>query len=636
MPGRFLRDRSRIEITFAIVLILWGALSLAHMTPGVSVVLGVAAFALGVMLLFRLVRYTAHQSIWRLRNRLIVTYLFIGVVPVVLILTLVGIGGYILAGQVASFLVSSELERREQSLNDPAQVLSWSAPDTQERVLNQMAPFIRTHFPKVKILIHTKLDSRFPSDAMVDTPPIGWKDARGIVVKDGHYYTWVHVSRDNTEVVMLEPLTNRILSELVPHLGQVLLFDPGGGSEHFVLGTARQEEEQDPVHLPAAVNQFDMEVRWASSLLVADWNHPGSTKPFVLAVVTRPSALINAVFGEQFDIGQGVLLIFVGVIILFVLVELISLIAGITMTRTITGAVHNLYEGTLKVTAGDFSHRIQVRGGDQLADLGKSFNGMTENLERLFVVEKEKERLQSELEIAKEVQNQLFPKDGLELRTMRLTGLCKPARMVSGDYYDFFCLDHDRAVIAIGDVAGKGISAALLMAAIQSIMRAQMTHMDGLDCPNTAVAVAMLNKQLYANTAPEKYATFCFGVYDERTRELAYTNAGHLPPLLIRAGKVEPLEVTGTVVGMFPRVKYEERRITLAPGDLLVGYTDGIPEPENAYGEEFGEQRLTDLLVRYQDLEAEEISAKVMEAVQQWTTAPELPDDMTLLVAKVK
>jgi sigma-B regulation protein RsbU (phosphoserine phosphatase) len=105
--------------------------------------------------------------------------------------------------------------------------------------------------------------------------------------------------------------------------------------------------------------------------------------------------------------------------------------------------------------------------------------------------------------------------------------------------------------------------------------------------------------------------------------------------MLVRSDQIELLEVTGTVVGMFPVVKYEERKITLQRGDLLVAYTDGIPEPENEYGEEFGEQRLMDLLLRHQDLESEEIIARVMESVRQWTSAPELPDDMTLLVAKV-
>jgi phosphoserine phosphatase RsbU/P len=629
----FLKGRSRIEIAFAVVLALWVTLSFAHILPGFSVVLGLLAFLLGAVLLFRLIRYAARQTIWRLRNRLIVTYTFIGIIPVILILILVMMGGYIIAGQMAIFLVSSELERRVQSLNDPAQILSWSAPDTQERVLNQMVPYIKTHFPRIEILVHTKMDSRFPADRKLTPPPPGWKDVRGVMVKGRRYYEWVHVVRDNAEVVMMEPLTNRVLSELVPNLGQVLLLGTGQGANGFVLNA--DEEEKGRVFIPPAVNQFDREVNWASSLKVSDWDHPGQSKAYFLTITTRPSALLAAIFGEQLEIGQNILIAFLGVAGLFLIVELISLVIGIRMTRTITGAVHNLYEGTAKVTAGDFTHRIRVNGRDQLAALTSSFNSMTENLERLFLVEKEKERLQSELEIAREVQNQLFPKDAPELKTMGLIGVCKPARMVSGDYYDFFCLDHDRVVLALGDVAGKGISAALLMAAIQSIMRAQLTHMDGVQCLDTALAVSMLNKQIYASTSAAKYATFWFGVYDERTRVLTYTNAGHLPPILVRHGKAELLEVTGTVVGMFPSVKYEQRSIPLQYGDLLCAYTDGIPEPENAYGEEFGEQRLQDMLVRYHELPPAEIIAKVMQAVEQWTNAPELPDDMTLLVARV-
>jgi phosphoserine phosphatase RsbU/P len=243
--------------------------------------------------------------------------------------------------------------------------------------------------------------------------------------------------------------------------------------------------------------------------------------------------------------------------------------------------------------------------------------------------------LQSELQIATEVQAQLFPKDMPKLTTMHLTGVCRPARMVSGDYYDFFCLQDKKVALAIGDVAGKGISAALLMAAIQSIMRAQLNHVDTGGCIDTSRVVSLLNRQLYASTSAEKYATFFFGIYDEESRVLSYTNAGHLPPILVSGGTSTLLEVTGTVVGAFPMVKYEEKRLTLKPDDLLVAYTDGIEEPENEYGEQFGEDRLRELLLRHQQLEMKELIAKVMDAVVLWTSAEEMPDDMTILAARV-
>jgi sigma-B regulation protein RsbU (phosphoserine phosphatase) len=621
--------RHKLELLFAALAAVWLLLTFVHTAAGLAILLAFVEVGLGLVLAFRLMRYLARQSIWRLRNRLIVTYLFIGVMPVALILILVGIGGWIVVGQVALFLVNSELERRTETLNEPAQILGWSSPETRDRVMKQVQAFALNHFPNVRILVHAEKDAVYPENAQLQTPPEGWGEIKGLMVRKGHYYQWAHLKRGNTEVVMTEPVTNRILSNLVPHLGNVLL------TNQLEKPFASSDDERGQVYIPPKANSFDVEVTWAGRVSVADWARPGQSEEHVLVVTTRPSALKNAIFGEQFDIGQAGLYIFALVAILFLIVELIALAAGISMTKTITGAVHNLYEGTQKVTSGDFSHRIEVRGREQLATLGSSFNTMTENLERLFVVEKEKERLQSELQIATEVQAQLFPKDMPKLTTMHLTGVCRPARMVSGDYYDFFCLQDKKVALAIGDVAGKGISAALLMAAIQSIMRAQLNHVDTGGCIDTSRVVSLLNRQLYASTSAEKYATFFFGIYDEESRVLSYTNAGHLPPILVSGGTSTLLEVTGTVVGAFPMVKYEEKRLTLKPDDLLVAYTDGIEEPENEYGEQFGEDRLRELLLRHQQLEMKELIAKVMDAVVLWTSAEEMPDDMTILAARV-
>ena len=266
-----------------------------------------------------------------------------------------------------------------------------------------------------------------------------------------------------------------------------------------------------------------------------------------LLITTRPSALLGAIFGEKFTLALGSLYILIGLAILFLLVEMVSLVIGVSLTRTVTGAMQDLYFGTRRVAEGEFSHRIQVKGHDQLAAVAESFNSMTERLERLVIVEKEKERLQSELEIAREVQNQLFPRTSPKMKTLEIHGLCRPASMVSGDYYDFLCLQDSKLAIAIGDVAGKGISAALLMASIQSIMRTQLTgatpmlaaaaNGNSRHVYSTSRMVSQLNNQLYLSTAPEKYATFMFGVYDEQDRTFTYTNAGHLPSILIRDGR---------------------------------------------------------------------------------------------------
>jgi sigma-B regulation protein RsbU (phosphoserine phosphatase) len=327
--------------------------------------------------------------------------------------------------------------------------------------------------------------------------------------------------------------------------------------------------------------------------------------------------------------------------VIFLAVELVSLYIGISLSRTITTAFDNLYEGTERVRQGDFSHRIHVRGADQIATVSQSFNRMTENLERLLVVATEKERMQAELEIAREVQNQLYPKSVPALQRLELRAQCAPARLVSGDYYDYQLLMDSSAVVAIGDVAGKGISAALLMATLQSSLRTQVRAcLERARRGEMALElsashlVRQLNEQLFTDTSPEKYATFYFAIYDDASGLLTYTNAGHLPPVLVRHGRASLLDVNGMVVGAFPFAQYGESQLQLETDDLLVCYTDGVTEPENEYGEMFGEQRLIEVVLQNAERDTDRIINAVVDAVHHWTGSPDLQDDMTLLVAR--
>jgi sigma-B regulation protein RsbU (phosphoserine phosphatase) len=631
MPSRLKllwQKAGRIEKTFLAVLILDLVLSFAAPASAFRLAASIVAWILGVVVVFRFVQRHAAQLIWRLRNRLIVAYVFIAVVPVLLIVALVASGTYVVTGQLAVYLINSELERRNSILAGPAGMLAGEAPSERQEYTRRLLPYLQNRFRGLQFTI---------ADRAEGSPQ---KDVSGFLVKDESLYSWAHAIRNRTEVTLVAPLTHELLTSLIPGLGDVFVLS-GEGETVRLDSTGATERDATP----PAYNSFDIPVTGASVVPVASADPAAGRHSALLVVHTRASAVLGIIFGQKFDVGQAAVLLFLGVAILLLLFELGSLVAGISLSRTITGAVDNLYEGTERVSHGDFSHRIAVQGGDQLAELGASFNQMTANLERLIVVEKEKERLQSELEIAREVQNQLFPKESPVLETAQIHGVCHPARMVSGDYYDFLALPDSTLALAIGDVAGKGISAALLMAAIQSTMRTQLSagaamaasagngrHHNDL---STARLVSQLNKQLYANTSAEKYATFYFGLYDQSRSILKYTNAGHLPPILLRDGRPHAdLDVTGTVVGAFPFSPYEEKEIELRAGDMLVGYTDGVVEPENPYGEQFGEDRLKDLLVKYIEQPAEEIIARVMEAVEQWTASSELQDDMTMLVVR--
>jgi sigma-B regulation protein RsbU (phosphoserine phosphatase) len=637
----------RLGMAFLALLVAYVALRFAAPDSGFTRFAALAFYVTGMLFALQLARRNARRLTWRLRNRLIIAYLFIAFVPIALIAILALLGGWELVGGTAVYLVSSELERRTDAMDGVAHMLAETPVEKRESTIREVIPYLEHLFPRVMLAVRNGGIYRYPAGSDAPVAPAGWKDARGLVMKDGQLHGWAHVTREGTEVTLLAPITSGLLADLAPNIGQVSLIpldSPAPGSA--AKSPPSEPKRRRAARLPEPANRFDIAIDGGSPLYFSYWDAPEKQDRWVLIVRTRPSIVFGTVFG-QMGWAQTLLTIFAFVVALLLLVWVVSLIMGISLTRTITGAIHNLYEGTERIKSGDFSHRIAVEGHDQLAELARSFNGMTENLERLFVVEKEQERLQSEIAIAREVQSQLFPRGALAMKTVALTGVCHPARMVSGDYYDFIRLQDSNLALAIGDVAGKGISAALLMASIQSIMRTQLTagipmhaaaapggNDRARDVLSAAELVSQLNQQVCANTAPEKFATFYFGLYDDESRVLTYTNAGHLPPILMRDGQAERLEVTGTVVGAFPFARYEEKTVQLQAGDLLVAFTDGIVEPENAYGEAFGEEKLIDLLLRYEQQEPEEIMARIMETVEQWTGASELYDDMTLLVAR--
>jgi len=674
--------------------------------PGAGL-LQIAVSVLGLLLLIKLVRVSVRGLLWRVRNRMIVLFLFIGLVPLLLVTALVGLAGYVLTGQVAVHMATAELDRRAARLQGAATALALSLRASDK---SRHAGLVGNYLQGAA--------SSWPG-LTAEAPPERLRGFRGILRRDGRFCLSAYASSSSgepaeagsvaaprplapgavpipgpeqpapsqpprvaasqpaqpapslapsaapipgpeqpvpslppraapapqpgqpspspapgaVEVLLLQPLTDAYLSALMPGLGRISFFS---------LPSRPAAESRVP--LPPPAHRFDYEVIWGTAPFeVERWRDADpETAAVQLRVQTRPSAVFRLLFGQRVEVAQGVTVGFAVIGTLFLIVEMLSLVTGISITRTLTASVHQLYEGTQKVNKGTFSHRIATAGHDQLGDLSRSFNSMTESIERLIEESKERQRLASELQIAREVQEQLFPKAPPVMRSLEVLGVCNAARTVSGDYYDFVKLSDDRLALAIGDVAGKGIQGALLMASMQSMLRTQLSIESAVAAaPDgapwrfpTAHLVSRLNVQLYQNTAPEKYATFFFGAWDDRHSLLTYTNAGHLPPIVIRNGESIRLDVNGLVVGAFPFASYEQSQIDLHPGDLLVAFTDGVTEPENEFAEEFGEQRLIDLLLSHSRGSPREIIDEILGAVARWTGRPELQDDMTLLVAR--
>lgn len=239
-------------------------------------------------------------------------------------------------------------------------------------------------------------------------------------------------------------------------------------------------------------------------------------------------------------------------------------------------------------------------------------------------------RAAQELEIAKQVQARLFPQAAPAMRTLEYAGMCIQARAVGGDYYDFLNLGQERLGLVIGDIAGKGIAAALLMANLQANLRSQCAI--ALDQPQRLLR--SVNQLFYENTIESAFATLFFSDYDDKTRRLRYVNCGHLSALLLRGDStLERLASTCTVLGVFKEWDCAVEECRLFPGDTLVLYTDGVTESFSESGEEFGEHRLIEALRRHSELPAQGLLEAVVDEVRRFNPN-EQHDDITVIVGK--
>lgn len=627
----------RPEIALALFSLLWLGVQWLFPFTLARILLQAAVILLSLWVMFRLIRRSSKMMIWRLRNRLMVAYLFTAVVPIFLLIGAAVIGAQVLSQQVAIYLISTEFDRHISQVRFNAQSLIRLEQSGKHDGAMRLAASLADRLPGFELLLTKAGTPLLPQEPELAHPPKGWKDASGLLVKEGYFYIWTHQIAEQFEVTLLTPVSQNFLGSLVPHLGKVTIFGGTNPENRMRLHEVEPTAGQISNETPPAMNKLDLFISYGKNLQTAVWETPQTYATATFGFYSHISALFRVIFSDKADFDESSLLTyFYAILVTFLIIQVVSVIIGSSLSRSITGAVHDLYQGTLHVQQGDFKYKIPIKGRDQLASLSTSFNEMTTKVEQLLIVAKQQERIVAELEIARAVQAQLYPTRVPESKTFHIEAKYNPALSVSGDYYDYQPAGNSRIAVAIGDVAGKGISAALLMAALASTIRTQLRFC--LEAEDQAIStsklVGQLNKHLYANTTPEKYATFFLGVYDENTEELSYTNAGHLQPLLIRKGIVEKLEINGMVVGLFPAAAYTASVLKMLPGDLIIFYTDGVTEPEDAYDEMFGEERLADLVTRNAHLPSGEILQKVSDAVDQWTHDPAHRDDLTLLIVR--
>jgi sigma-B regulation protein RsbU (phosphoserine phosphatase) len=669
-------------------------------------VLCVLIFA-GIPLLARVVR---DRLLWRLSNRLVVNYLLIGLSPFVLLTILFALISYMFAGQFAIFAASQVLDREVNRLaSENSTFVTHAAHDlaqaSQSKKDSIFVPEAESFVERgrknrtVNIFVDHHPVTLGGGTGMTSDPTIkdapGWVHgpAQGLFQDRGQVYMRaVDTAEINGRIVTAitsEPLDEAVLRRTGEGLGRVTLATvheaptesagaKAASNGHISVNLSNGQggvkvtstnpdgtvSESDMLQapkmggsLPVPAGFWDINVTFLTPLAIKDWVH-GDAVTTTMSVSSRPSALYSRLFSSSLLFGTIIRVALITIAVIFAIIELIALVMAQRLNRTITKSISSLYQATLRVDAGDLTHQIEVKRNDQLAELSRSFNRMTASLKRLLAEQKENERLQNELAIAQEVQNNLFPQGNIRLPGLEVHGFCQPARTVSGDYYDFLLFGETGMGLALGDISGKGISAALLMATLHSAVRAYRYAAEELIYAEVIQAalrkpgslngtfdyaelfespgkvLTLLNRHLYRSTQPEKYATLFLGHYDGLQSRLTYSNGGQLPPLVLHAnGSVTRLDRGGTVVGLLDAMEYEEGSVELATGDIVIAYSDGVTEPENEFGD-FGEDRMVEIVRRHQRQSLSTISEQVMTALRDWIGGQEQPDDITIVLAR--
>lgn len=297
------------------------------------------------------------------------------------------------------------------------------------------------------------------------------------------------------------------------------------------------------------------------------------------------------------------------------------------LTRNLTA----LTEGVGRIAKGDFAARVPVRAHDEIGRLAEAFNSMAADVEQHQRSAIEQERIRRELELGRLIQHEMLPHAPLHLGLTEVKGISVPAREVGGDFFNYFQLESGPVALLVGDVSGKGVGAALLMANIQASLRTRFALGQEL----SAIAEA-IDRDIEANSPGPVYATLFIAILDPATRRMRYVNAGHNPQFVLRTdGRLEKMSSTGLPVGMLAGHGYGEREVQLAAGDLLFFYTDGCVEMENEADEMFGSDRLESLVTASAHATADEVLAQVEQAITAFRGHRDLFDDATMMAATV-
>jgi serine phosphatase RsbU (regulator of sigma subunit) len=629
---------------------------------------GLWVYAIG-FLFWRISRLRT-KLLWRIRRKLVISYVLIGLVPTLLILFFFLLSAFFIVGQVSSYVLNTEIRRIDSEMVKTADLAvsdvlgsrrggAHVKDEAVRAVLHARVAPLSTLFPGSGVLYLEHRRGRiqrviasdgFSRPPQVGTPLPSWMESAyqgPLRIESGNYLA-------GTSTPMPEGITVLVASPLRTVLDKAAV---GMGFHIDQLVTSTSDEAQ-PSSLfivnpqtvsapPVAEGRRPFTLPWLTLLQSRslDASRERETELVFVQFGFAPMSLYDAVARNALqlgpegpDLGKVILWVLALLAVLFLVIEVSAIFVGLVLARSITGSVHALSQGTEHVRQGDFGYKVQVRSRDQLGELADSFNLMTNSIQDLLRQSAEKERLEEELRIARTIQMSLLPKDRVSVPGLSIAALCLPANEVGGDYYDFIPLSDGRLAILIADVSGKGTSAALYMAELKGLSLS-LSRM--YDSPRLLLIEA--NKILAANLDSRSFITMVYAVIDVKNKKMTYARAGHNPIFQLSANGDRPRAQVLAPDGMglaldrgslFEKI-LEEESIALVSGDLFLFFTDGVTEAMNTRSELFGDDRLRGIMEDNADLSMEELREKMVDEVFNFAGGALQHDDMTMVLVKV-
>ena len=563
---------------------------------------------------------------YRVRAKLMMAYILTALVPLVLGVLFTFVSWLILFLAFSTRLVTNEFERREATLAAVATTalsVAGSGTASKADLDAAFATALTQHSSPAWTVVKDGVVLASRGKAPRAFPAWIEGDRFSGLVRDGENKMLRAVARRGTSFAIVEiPYDPSLFASLENESGIVVNL-ASSSSPRSARPTVRVSRQTSGSNAFVATHdQFDWETGARSSVLI----------PFSV----NPPRLYDSLTPGKERISQILFIALVAVAVLFAFVYLLALAFGTALVRSITGAVHALSIGTMKLQRGDFSHRIIVRSKDQLGDLAQSFNSMSQGIEDLLEQQGEKERMEEDLRVARNIQMSLLPQEYVEIEGLKIAAVCLPANEMGGDYYDLLPLSNHRLGVLIADVSGKGTSAALYMAELKGLILSLSRNHD-----SPRALLSELNEILAPNLDRRSFVTMTYAIIDSQKRTLRVSRAGHNPLIHFdgRTGQTRLISPPGLALGFDSgetfRNVIQEVELPLVHGDTFLFFTDGISEAMNGASELFGESRLADILKHACELSSDDLKERILHEVRAFAAGESPHDDMTLVIVKV-